>query len=174
MNISKDENNLNFQNVALGLILPFGEILYINKIEGFNNHIDYLIELYVHETFVHSVLEDLDLDYYKENPNKVPLEIFPLFQKEGCFIFTNLSPNTCMPTTWGIFYLSDSITLEQKALMERIRDKFKEIVFFDIAKFDSDTCINTSYFENMEIGTPNDEKLYEALEFLDEKKGLKK
>ena len=117
---------MDFKNVALGIILPCGEIIYINKIKGYQYHIEYLCELSFYNSYVHSILENIDLEFYKKNPDKVSLEIFPLFQKEGCFIYANLSPNTYLPTTWAIFYLSDSIILEQKNLMKSYKKNSKK------------------------------------------------
>lgn len=173
-NVLKELENLDLSLAVICIFLPGGGVLYINKQEGLDYHIEYFQELYKNNLFVREILANVDFDYYRHNPTEVYNEIVPLFQLSGCSVYLNMAPNTMYPTNLAMFYLADNPSIEQCEIINSIQDKFEEIEFFDIAKFDIESGENKPSLSDSDYGQLNARALYAILEDFEENNNFKK
>lgn len=161
--IISDLKKLNFTTSAFTIFSPNGRVISINKIKGYDYHIEYIDIIRHKEKEIKKLLENIDIKYYRSNPSEVINDIIPIFSKNNYSVYMNLTPNRTEPTNYALFYLPESLPKSTKRILNNISDKLSPIVFLDIGKYNSESNCYEPYLDAGYQEEPNSEKLYEII-----------
>lgn len=160
--IITDISKINLLKSAIVVFFPNGKVIAVEKIPDFDYHIAYLRVLYKGDREIKNILSDVDFKYYMENPSEVVFNLIPLFAKNNCSIFINLSPHIMNPTDIGMIFFNEEPSKQMKSTIKKMKEKFSPILFYNIAYYNPETDYYDSYIENIPT-EPNSEMIYEFL-----------
>lgn len=163
-NTITDIKKIDFSKSALTFFYPNGKIICINKIKGYDLHIEYLKLLAKNDKEIKKLLSGIDFNYYVENPAKVLTEIMPIFAKNNYSVYINLNPNVTEPTNYACFVLAQDIPKSTKTNLLKMKNTLVPIIFIDIVKFIKESTSLESVLENDYNQGPNSNRLFEIIE----------
>ena len=134
-NIIEDYKKINLQKAALTFIFPDGRVISINKIKGYDYHMQYLKLLAKNYKEIKNVIFGIDLDYYLNNPSEIMTGVWPIFSMAHISIYMNMTPNTIEPTEMGIILLPDDLTKLSRNTLKNMDNKLEEIIFMGIGHY---------------------------------------
>lgn len=162
-NIISNLKKLNFYTSAIAVFCPNGRIISVNKIKGFNLHIEYINVLYRGEKEIKNILSNIDLKYFYENPSEVINEIIPIFNQNNYSVYMNLTPNTTTPTNYGLFFFPKDIPKSTRRILNSLEEKLSSMIFVEIAKYNESINGFETYLNEDYPDEPNCERLYEVV-----------
>lgn len=162
-NIISDLKKLNFTTSAFAIFCPNGKVISINKIKGYDYHIEYIDIIRHKEKEIKQLLADIDIKYYRANPSEVINDIIPIFLQNNYSVYMNLSPNMPTPTNYGLFFLPAETPKSTKRILNNIKEKLSPIVFLDIGRYNQEIGGYETYLSDEYQEQPNSEKLYEII-----------
>lgn len=103
----------------------------INKINGLDYHINYLLKMSKKDKKLKSILRNFDVSYLKENPSEVLNTIIRSLNKEGAAVLFSMAPQITMPTNAFTLCLPKELNDYQIKVLSSINNE--DIEFYDIA-----------------------------------------
>lgn len=161
--IISDLKKLNFTTSAFTIFSPNGRIISINKIKGYDYHIEYIDIIRHKEKEIKQLLKDIDMKYYRSNPATIMNDIIPIFSENNYTVYMNLTPSVPTPTNCALLFLPNEIPKSTKRILNNIKDKLSPIIFYDIGKYNKEISGYETYINDGFQEEPNSEKLYEII-----------
>lgn len=164
--IITDFKKINFLMSALAIFTPDGKVLAVEKIEGFEYHIEYLRYLYKNNNEIKELLKSLDFKYCFPTSSEVLTDIVPIFSKKGYAVYYNLNPEVMEPTIVSVIMLPEMRTKAMDNSFKKLEDKFSSICFIDGGIYNSKTNEFDSFIPNegIDFNSSNSNVLYEVIE----------
>ncbi len=103
----------------------------INKINGLDYHINYLLKMSKKDKKLKSILKNFDITYLKENPSEVLNTIIRSLNKEGAVVLFSMAPQITMPTNVFTLCLPKELNDYQIKVLNSINNA--DIEFYEIA-----------------------------------------
>lgn len=118
------------------IIIYKDEIKAINKIKGYNYHIEYFLKLSKSDCILKNVLKNYDVKYLKENPSEVLNSLIKDLNKNGACVLFSLAPHITEPTNIFGLCLASEINEYQISILRSIAKE--ELEFYDISIYNDE------------------------------------
>lgn len=135
------------------MIIYQNELSYIEKIKGFNYHIEYYKELAKKDPKLKQILSNYDLQKILENPSLTYSTINKDLCKQGISLILSMAPQIAMPTNIFFANMCEMPTDFQKDILKNYQSS--DIEFFDFGVYNESTDSLESIMEEEDYQKPN-------------------
>jgi len=151
------EDNI-LTKVAILIIYEDGQYTIIPKMEGYNNHIHYVVYEIKNNnnSKLANLLKDVDLDEIIKEPSKF-LAVANALTKTGNIIFLNWACNYMGPTNYYSVNIPKSISEKAKDTIKIFEEYIKELEFDHIGVYNDEfqrnkVIASKDFFEVIKLG----------------------